>query len=65
MKEPHPTHRVCLPGFVKDDDVGLGDVVEHAPQSLGTRPCAGCAERARRMNRWLAFSRWHGDKESS
>lgn len=60
----HRPRRVRLPGFVKDD-VGLGEVVEHATRSLGIRPCGGCAERARRMNRWLTFSPRRGDKESS
>jgi hypothetical protein len=52
-----PTHRVRLPGFVSDGDVGLGDVVKRATTSVGVRPCGGCARRAEALNRWLVFSR--------
>ncbi|MFD6878350.1 MULTISPECIES: hypothetical protein [unclassified Streptomyces] len=55
-----PAHRVRLPGFVKEDDIGLGEFVKRATRSLGIRPCGDCEERARRMNEWLTFSRRHG-----
>ncbi|MFD9339399.1 hypothetical protein ACFWBF_34155 [Streptomyces sp. NPDC060028] len=45
---------------MKDEDIGLGDVVKHAAQSLGIGPCGGCQERARRMNAWLTFQGRHG-----
>jgi hypothetical protein len=53
---PPPVHRVRLPGFVSDGDVGLGDVVKRATSSVGVRPCGGCARRAEVLNRWLVFS---------
>ena len=49
-------HRVRLPGFVSDEDIGLGDVIKRATTSAGVRPCGGCARRAEALNRWMAFS---------
>jgi hypothetical protein len=50
-------HRVRLPGFVRDDEVGLGDVIRRATYSVGIRPCAGCGRRAATLNRWMVFTR--------
>jgi hypothetical protein len=47
---------VRLPGFVSDEDVGLGDVVSRMTSAIGIRPCGGCQRRAAAMNRWLVFS---------
>ncbi len=49
-------YRVRLPGFVSDQDVGLGDAIKHATSTIGISPCGGCARRAATLNRWLAFS---------
>ena len=35
---PPPTLRVRLPGFIKDEEVGLGEVVKRATYALGFRP---------------------------
>lgn len=51
------SYRVRLPGFIKDDEVGLGEVVKRATYTLGIRPCGGCQKRATAMNRWLTFTR--------
>jgi hypothetical protein len=50
-------HRVRLPGFIKDEEVGLGDVIKRATSIVGIRPCGGCAERASRLNNWMVFSK--------
>ena len=52
-REPH---RVRLPGFIAEEDVGLGDVIKRATSSLGVRSCGGCDQRAAALNRWLVFS---------
>ena len=52
----HHPYRVHLPGFVRDDDVGLGDLVMRATSTLGIRPCGSCERRAATLNGWLAFS---------
>jgi hypothetical protein len=49
-------YRVRLPGFVSDEDVGLGDVIKRVTSTAGIRPCGGCAQRAATLNRWLVFS---------
>jgi hypothetical protein len=49
-------HRVRLPGFIINEDVGLGDVVKKATSIVGIRPCGGCAERARRLNNWMVLA---------
>jgi len=49
-------HRVRLPGFVSDEEVGLGDVIKKATATVGIRPCGACAERAARLNNWMVFS---------
>jgi hypothetical protein len=56
QQEPQP-YRVRLPGFVKDEEVGLGDVIRRATYSVSIRPCAGCGRRAATLNRWMVFTR--------
>jgi len=51
----HPPHRVRLPGFITDEEIGLGDVIKHVTYALGIRPCGGCERRAAALNRWLVF----------
>jgi hypothetical protein len=46
-----------LPGFVKEEEVGLGDVIKRATSSAGIRPCGGCLGRAATLNRWMVFTR--------
>ena len=55
-KEAHP-HRVRLPGFINDRDIGLGDALTRATTYLGIRPCGGCKRRAAALNRWVTFTR--------
>lgn len=43
--------RVRLPGFVADQEVGLGDVIKRATMAVGIRPCGGCRGRAEALNR--------------
>ena len=55
-KPERPPHRVRLPGFITDEEIGLGDVIKHATSLVGIQPCDGCAQRAALLNRWLVFS---------
>jgi hypothetical protein len=50
-------YRVRLPGFISDEQVGLGDVVKRITYSAGIKPCAGCGRRAAALNRWMVFTR--------
>ena len=45
-----------LPGFVNDEDVGLGDALKRVTSAMGIRPCGGCERRAAALNRLLIFS---------
>jgi len=56
-KREHQPYRVRLPGFVKEEEVGLGDVIKRATSSAGIRPCGGCLGRAATLNRWMVFTR--------
>jgi hypothetical protein len=49
-------HQVRLPGFILDEDVGLGSVVKRVTSAFGIRPCGGCEQRAATLNRWLVFT---------
>jgi hypothetical protein len=49
-------YRVRLPGFVRDEDIGLGDLVKRTTASLAIKPCPGCERRAAMLNRWLTFT---------
>lgn len=48
--------RIHLPGFIADEDVGLGDVIKHVTYTVGIKPCGGCQRRAAALNRRLVFS---------
>jgi hypothetical protein len=48
--------RIHLPGFIADEDVGLGDVMKRVTYTVGIKPCGGCQRRAAALNRWLVFS---------
>jgi hypothetical protein len=54
---PHPPHRIRLPGFLIDEEIGLGDVVKRITYSMGIKSCGGCEKRAQALNRWVRFSR--------
>lgn len=55
--EPRPreSHRVRLPGFLIEDEIGLGDVIKRATYAMGISACGGCEQRAQTLNRWVRF----------
>jgi len=53
----HPSHHVRLPGFIIDEDIGLGDVIKRTVYYFGMQPCGGCEHRAAALNRWMVFTR--------
>ena len=55
--DERPQHLVRLPGFLIEQEIGLGDVIKRATSVIGIRPCAGCQKRAATLNRWMRFSR--------
>ena len=48
--------RIHLPGFIRDEEIGLGDAMKRATRYLGVKPCGGCERRAAALNRWIVFS---------
>lgn len=56
MPPERQPHRVRLPGFIIDEEIGLGDVIKRATSAVGIRPCDDCAKRAALLNRWMVFS---------
>jgi hypothetical protein len=50
-------HRIRLPGFIKEEEIGLGDVIKKVTYTIGIKPCAGCGKRAAALNRWMRFTR--------
>jgi hypothetical protein len=55
-KGEHQPYRVRLPGFVSDEDIGLGDIVKRVTYAIGVKPCGGCERRAATLNRWFVFT---------
>ncbi len=49
-------HRVRLPGFLIEDEIGLGDVIKRVTSAVGIQPCGGCEQRAAALNRWMIFT---------
>ena len=52
---PEP-HRVRLPGFTADTEMGLGDLIKRGTSLVGIRPCGSCLDRAANLNRWMVFA---------
>ncbi len=57
-KSERPAHRVRLPGFLVEEEIGLGDVIKKTTYAMGIQPCSGCEKRAAALNRWMTFSRY-------
>ncbi len=55
-KRPGPPH-LRLPGFVREEAIGLGDVISRTAAAIGVRPCGGCVRRAEALNRWMTVGR--------
>lgn len=52
--QPHP---VRLPGFLIEEEIGLGDAIKRVTYAMGIKPCGGCERRAAALNRWVHFTR--------
>jgi hypothetical protein len=50
-------HRIRLPGYIKEEEIGLGDVIKRMTYAMGIKPCTGCEKRAAVLNRWVRFTR--------
>jgi hypothetical protein len=52
----HSPFQMRLPGFVNDENMGLGDVVKRVSYAFGIAPCGGCERRAAALNRWVVIA---------
>jgi hypothetical protein len=52
-----PPHRVRLPGFIIEEEIGLGDAIKKVTYAMGIKTCGGCESRATKLNRRMVFSR--------
>ena len=52
----HPTHQMRLPGFITDEEIGLGDVIKRVTSYIGIKTYGGCERRAAALNRWIVFT---------
>lgn len=48
--EKHRPFRVRLPGFIAEQEIGLGDVIRRATTAIGIGSCGGCQRRAAALN---------------
>ena len=55
-KDERQPRKVRLPGFISDEEIGLGDVIKRTTSYLGIRPCGGCEGRTARLNRMFVFA---------
>jgi hypothetical protein len=56
-KTERQPHRIRLPGFIIEEEIGLGDVIKKVTYAMGIKPCAGCEKRAAALNRRMRFTR--------
>lgn len=56
---PKPAgRRLRLPGFLIEEEIGLGDLIKKTTYAMGIKgSCSGCERRAAKLNRWLTFTR--------
>jgi hypothetical protein len=57
QREEAQSHRVRLPRFLLDEEIGLGDAIKRVTYAVGIKPCSGCEKRAATLNRWIHFTR--------
>jgi hypothetical protein len=55
--DKQPLQRVRLPGFILDEEIGLGEVIKRTSSYFRIQPCGGCESRAAALNRWMVFTR--------
>ena len=55
-KTEREPYRVRLPGFVSDEQIGLGDIFKRVTSNFGVTRCGGCESRTVALNRWFAFT---------
>jgi len=49
--------KIRLPGFIVDEEIGLGEVIKRATAAVGIKPCGGCERRAAALNTRVVLTR--------
>ena len=44
-KAPNKARHISLPGFLIEEEIGLGDVIKRTTYAVGIPACAGCQKR--------------------
>jgi hypothetical protein len=65
VAKPHATvqpldrqpRRLRLPGFLVEEEIGLGDAIQRMTYFMGIPSCGGCQKRAAALNRWMTLSK--------
>ena len=55
-KDEQSPYRISLPGFINDEEIGLGDVIQRTTSYFGIQSCGGCNQRATTLNSWMVFT---------
>jgi hypothetical protein len=55
-KEGLQPFRLRLPGFLIEEEIGLGDLLKKSTYAMGIKPCGGCEKRAETLNHWIHLS---------
>lgn len=55
-KKNKQPYKVRLPGFMLENEIGLGDVLKQATSTFGIKTCNSCEERANKLNGWFVFT---------
>ena len=54
--EKQKPYKVSLPGFLVENEIGLGDVIKRATSAMGVKPCSSCENRAVMLNNWFVLT---------
>ena len=55
-KDKDKPFKIRLPGFIVENEIGLGDLIKRATSSMGIKTCGGCEQRATLLNGWFVFN---------
>ncbi len=57
--------KIRIPGFITDEEIGLGDCIKRITYAIGIKPCSPCEQRAAALNRRVVFAPrtkyWHAN----
>lgn len=50
-EQDQPRRRIRVPGFLVDQEIGLGSAIKRVTASVGVPTCGGCQRRAAQLDR--------------